>query len=711
MAKHYMKQLDTIPEKDRLKEGDIKYLNGNLPGFESLTGVNMSKVGDKVPVNGGVPALFLLDEKDPAHPRSLEEAGVEFGSLQFWEMAQKGKLFAYPAGKKEPIQLQVTVDISPRFDVSEPLSTQSDRLASRSYKYPEKEPEYKTLPKEVAQPGRWARFAHFLNRNWYKKEFDAYEKNRAERQQISDENKRKKADYEQRAAEAKQKLDTACRTVSEGIEKHFGAKRTDKVLKEELKAQKTLRDQRAREQAQAKREEAALSAQNATERRKNRITNMISVFGPQPKPLPEMVEARSYKKESFSVLPEIELPEDLKIGDKPVDGDLFAKLALYAQMEPKTAREHYFSQNAPQAEEQLKAEGLSEKEFEEMTIFKMGGHMVSDFVSDFVRVDLDQYFEKGPLPARQRAKEALDEYQQGKKEKLADIIFRAAQFTANSAKEENPGGITTLTHAKLSGELLDLLDEDPELKAAAMDKGLTEEMITACRGMDALRELHDKSLEAEAKILKAAAENRDMTAEENKEQCLKDIFKYRTADAMLKEQSQDRKSKEYSAVKEQLDARNAATQLKKTGQPMPEGMKPIDPLRYADLSTAHYRQKLFKTPPVLTTLAENRERAKEDEELGLEPEPNDLDKIAEMTVKGLNVDPKGLPLDQQNIPLMEMNAKALADKIVKNDGAMGPALVEQQGRIKLALDKAKEEGPAEAELDKSVIYESGEKLL
>ena len=144
---------------------------------------------------------------------------------------------------------------------------------------------------------------------------------------------------------------------------------------------------------------------------------------------------------------------------------------------------------------------------------------------------------------------------------------------------------------------------------------------------------------------------------------------------------------------------------------MPEGMKPIDQLRYADLVTAHYRQKLFKTPPVLTTLAENRERAKEDEELGLEPEPNDLDKIAEMTVKGLNVDPKGLPLDQQNIPLMEMNAKALADKIVKNDGAMGTALVEQQGRIKLALDKAKEEGPAEAELDKSVIYESGEKLL
>ena len=67
MPEPYRKQLDTVPEKEKLNEQRRDYLNSRvLPKFEKLIGVNISKPGDDVPTNNGVPRIFILDEKDPA---------------------------------------------------------------------------------------------------------------------------------------------------------------------------------------------------------------------------------------------------------------------------------------------------------------------------------------------------------------------------------------------------------------------------------------------------------------------------------------------------------------------------------------------------------------------------------------------------------------------------------------------------------------------
>ena len=86
MAEIYMKQREA-----RVPPEHLRYLNENhLPQFTNLLGLEL-KAGDKAPESGGVPRLFIMDEKDPT-PRSLAEAEVGIGSLEFWQYAKQGKL-------------------------------------------------------------------------------------------------------------------------------------------------------------------------------------------------------------------------------------------------------------------------------------------------------------------------------------------------------------------------------------------------------------------------------------------------------------------------------------------------------------------------------------------------------------------------------------------------------------------------------------------
>ena len=694
MPKPYMKQRETFPPEEAITKKVIDYLNPRvLPQFEELTGVNISKPGDKAPVSGGTPQLFILDEDEPSNPRSLEEEKVEIGSKRFWELIQRGKIFAYPSGQKEPVQLQLKVESGsrPEFFVSEPLSTQPDKLASRSFEYEEKPPAQKRLPPKAPQPGIFASIAHFFNSNWYKKEFEAYENSLRTREQITEQNRHAQEAFEARAAKAKQEAGDACRKVSAGLQQACGASRTEKTLAAEREAQRALREKRAAEKAQAALDQAALQAKNAANRTKDCITNMMSIFSPKPAPLPHLVKDRAYTKESYAALKPVTLPQDFKIGATPVDDRLFANLAFHAQLDPERAMAWHYP---PEAQKKLRDEGLTQKEIEEMAVHKLGGMAIGDVISDHVRPQVSNYIDKSSQPGREDAEKALAEYRAGRKGPLANIIFRAAQYTAKGAKELNAGGKVALTDAKLTGELLDLLDQDPELRQAAREKGLTEKMEETCRGMDALQELEKSSLDAEEKLLKAVAEHRELTPEE-KAECLSDIFKYRTADAMLKEQTAETNSKNFMTVKKQLTERQKATNRQKTdNEPMPKGMKPLDSIG-SDMQEFHYRMQLLKTPSVMKELAEDQEN---------------LDKLTDMTLEGLKLDGKKLE---------ELDTATLAEKLTGGKGPAGKNLMEQQGRLLQAEERAKKQEDAvrqrekqqeealEEQLNNAVVYEPG----
>ncbi len=690
----YKKQTDVIPEAEKMKQKHLDYLNSRfLTKLENVIGANISRPGDQVPVSGGVPRLFILDEKDPTNPKTLEAEKVEVGSMLFWELMQKGKMFAVPAGEKEPIQLQVTVPDAgaPSLSVSEPLSAQPDKLASRNFVYERKAPKPKELPRQAPQPGLFARFAHMLNKNWYKREHEAYQNSLRERERVAEENRRAQEAFRQEEARAKEETNAACLAVSKGAEQAFGALRTKEILAAELEQQKNRQAQLAAEEKQASLNEAAETAKENAEKREDRINNMVHIYGPKPTVLPKLENKHVYNAKDLTILKPIELPKDLRIGKKQVDDRLFAELALFAQLNKETAR-NLLENKRPGLRKEILDEGLTEKEADDMLIQKAGGMIVADFVSDSIRPDLRQHFQDRTQPGRERAQKALEEYGKGNKEPLAEIIAQAAEYTANGAVDEDSASRSTLTIAKLSGEVLDLLEEDPELWEAAERKGLTDHKFETCRGMDAIRELEDKSLLAEEKMRKAVAEHRELSGQEKKE-CLKDMFKYRTAKAMLSEQADAQNSKNVLTAKKRLDDRLKATELAKSSKkPLPEGMKPIDDSLLADLNSFHYRPKLMRTPAIMRTLAENWEEAREAVRNGEQPEPDELDKIAEMTVQGLKLD--------------EKDTKTLADTLGGGKGPTGKILLGEQGKLLAAREREKQQDEQlERELNDAVLYD------
>ena len=195
-------------------------------------------------------------------------------------------------------------------------------------------------------------------------------------------------------------------------------------------------------------------------------------------------------------------------------------------------------------------------------------------------------------------------------------------------------------------------------------------------------------------LLKAVAEHRELSPEE-KAECLSDIFKYRTADAMLKAQTAEENSKNFMTVKKRITERQQATKRLKTDNvPLPEGMKPLGEIG-TDIQEFHHRMQLFKTPSVTKELAEDQEN---------------LDKLTEMTLEGLKLDGRKLE---------ELDTETLAKKLTGGKGPAGKTLMEEQGKLLQAEERAKlqeeaarqrekqQEEAIERELNDAVIYEPG----
>ena len=117
----------------------------------------------------------------------------------------------------------------------------------------------------------------------------------------------------------------------------------------------------------------------------------------------------------------------------------------------------------------------------------------------------------------------------------------------------------------------------------------------------------------------------------------------------------------------------------------------------SNIQEFHYRMQLFKTPSVTKELAEDQEN---------------LDKLTEMTLEGLKLDGK---------KLQELDTAALASKLTGGKGPAGKKLMEEQGKLLQAEERAKlqeeadrqrkkeQEEALEDELNNAVIYEPGGK--
>ena len=678
----YMPQRE-IPEGERLNEDYLGHLNNRFyPDFFNNMGIILEKPGEKVPKSGDVPRLFIMDEKDLT-PKTLEEAGVETGSRQFWEIAQQGKLFGYPAGSKEAVQVQVKfLSTEPRMYLSAPLTKSHEE-----FKLNKRQPVPKDLPDEVARPGFFARLMNRINSNWYKKENEDYRKYQAECDRIERENREAKEAYDKEFLDGKAKCEQLGKQMNEAANKAYGPKRTEADLKQEKEAFWTVRQQKDKAYEEKQLADNATSAKFRADYLDEGIKTVQSFFGKQPRPL-DQYAGKQYKVESFSQLKPVELPQDLKIGNSPVDEGLFTNLALHATMDKNIVTENYLEQKrklgVADPEGVLRSEGLSQEEVDKHCVRKGYGLIISDAFNSSLRSNFDGSYFKQIQGGRESAEKAIRAYQAGDVTPLAKIIAAAAENVSAGAKNETTVSQCSLNDARLTCELLDLLEEDQKLKAAAEQQGLTKKMIKDCRGLDLMRDLKKDCLEAESKLAQATAEHREMSQEEKKN-CLHDIFKYRTAEASLKEELE---------TKNNPELQNAANEVWSHMMPSPDRKAPLPSHIAAEIVADHLTAKLLKSPSVFKELRKSQENALLAEIDEREPEPDNLDKLADMTIEGMGLDQK--------------STDELTQLLVNNNGPTGKELLGEQGKIMQKQQKAQEEEKAlEQQLNNGVIYADG----
>ena len=103
------RRYNSLEELNRLSERKQTSVDDASPAlFPKLTtytnvrwrlGIVEGKDGS-IPETEGVPRIFVMGKGKDGHDTmmSLKEAGIDFGSKEFWRQSQMGNVFAYPAG-------------------------------------------------------------------------------------------------------------------------------------------------------------------------------------------------------------------------------------------------------------------------------------------------------------------------------------------------------------------------------------------------------------------------------------------------------------------------------------------------------------------------------------------------------------------------------------------------------------------------------------
>ncbi len=162
---------------------------------------------------------------------------------------------------------------------------------------------------------------------------------------------------------------------------------------------------------------------------------------------------------------------------------------------------------------------------------------------------------------RAKAAKALKAYQKGDKGPLAEIMGLAVKTAGSQAGITGDEGVHPM--GKLAGEMLSLMERDPELKAMAKASFEREEkefcagtpfqprsfdeMTENIQKMQKFSEVREKEMKALAGLARARAEGKELTAGEKKGY-LRDILTARLAEGMR--QSQLKAIKKVKTLKE-----------------------------------------------------------------------------------------------------------------------------------------------------------------
>lgn len=481
---------DEIPASQQaVAEADLSSLK-NLIKVENALGLDVLGDGRFAPMPDGSPRVFLLRNGEDGEKRlmSLDEAGIRRNSVEYYTAMQKGEVFAYPAGDKHPVQLQ--------------LSRPQGHVMHSRIVYSKPVPLSSLCPYPVPErPGFLTRWFQGLSSR-ARASMDAYH-------------------------QAREKYDRFMNRAQEM----------------EKSREKGCLDERRQAGENAKNAELAAEVRDGERLLRNKsigYDRFISIYGPKPQLREDLLKAEVYTQEQFNALKPIDVDlSKVMVGGQSVEEDEFGSLAMSIALSPKYTGPA-FKQHVPELAElsdhilQL-GMGYTKEQAEDIAGRTCSTNYSIDYFKSDARANLGFGLPLAVEPARQDAAKLLKDYAAGKKDGLAEqlakgISFYARESSGHDIDSSKTEYINFMGNASL---LTSLMERDPELKHLAMTKyGLTASSIKTVKGMGKLYLLDQEAREAKARLHEAAGTGKTLGYEEKKA-CMNSILKFRLASAVV----------------------------------------------------------------------------------------------------------------------------------------------------------------------------------
>ncbi len=566
----------------------------------------------KVPMSGDVPRVFAMKDGKAV---TLEEGGMKIDSPAFIEALMKGQIFAYPNGGTAPVQLRASAKQDKdmpepefRVQITDPLSAPDPRDNLRP------EPAAKPAPKW------YHRVFSFIPSN--RRRIDEYTQYREDHAAWEQEKQQAQEEYE--ASANKDEIDV----ISAAAEK-FGAKRDEKSLE----ADKVMQEQVDRNAIDRQADQMESREIDAVE---SGIEVMVNIYSTHPEAKTEWLKkfptdnSGYYMKEDFDKLKTLNFnPERVQIGDKALTEREFATIAMFAATSEEISLEQQkvaVNDPAPSIDTLQKA-GYTEAQARRLAADANN----TNITVDMLRRDRRLYKTIDPAAnaGRDLAMKALAVYP-ARKEALAEILGRAVVHAGVYAGPTRDTG--ALAAVKLAGEMLDLMERDPELKEMAkksfdrreqeycadsrIPRKKFDDLAGDIRKRMKFEEVRQKGVEGRVKLLRARAQGRELTPEQKKG-CVRDILAANLTEALRLNQVGKSESEPASAEGQPFNANSMMNEYLRLmkfeagggGLGATAGGSTMASSASAFLTSA-LQQRVVKTPNVLTTVTKPAEMEK-----------------------------------------------------------------------------------------------------
>ena len=600
MSRYFLPQRNELTQEERGKLTDEKiselnrYLSQQKGDFAQTYGIDLSDPNASAERPGRTPRAFLLKDGKVS---TLQENNIKPGSREFWESAMKGQLFAYPLGEKDPVQLQAWIGLAgPVFESSGPLipgkevpfpeepATPKPPTEPKQPTYPEMEhPKPDPVPEpgeEPPRPGVFTRIAAFFGRkaskekiarhNEWTQNCTLFEEYQVKLQEHLEEKESLDETYLTRVGNYQKMIGQhvinveSYKVQSELYEVNHKAWEAEDTQKDMLRQAREASGQIIANTFGASRTEEVLQAEKEEEKIRSKLEmansaykhgeagfqNGMTLFAPKPRIKEEWIQRGRYGKADFEKLSEIKL-DGMTVGTEPkqVTDEEYAALAAFANLTRENGLKIAKISSPPLIDAEGTARafeeiGYTREEFSDLLIGQAVPAVIQDVMQfDHPRNPMGQYFEDFLEPARQRAGKALQDYQKGNKQELAEILSRGMEFADQTARMGADFNETTQAVTRMASHAAALMERDPELKAMATEAyekrenamherhkdfagpRSMEDILNNLKNYEKLRDLQTKECAAREKLVRNQTGELKLSDAEKKD-CLRDIMRH-----------------------------------------------------------------------------------------------------------------------------------------------------------------------------------------